>query len=72
MMWAASDSGGLTMIRTRFCELFDIEAPVLQAPIWPAASPELVAAVSGAGGLGSIAAVFGSADDVRRSAIPVR
>ena len=53
------------MLRTRFCELFDIEAPILQAPIWPAASPELVAAVSEAGGLGSIGAVNGSADDVR-------
>jgi enoyl-[acyl-carrier protein] reductase II len=53
------------MLRTRFCELFEIEAPILQAPIWPAASPELVAAVSEAGGLGSIGAVNGSAEDVR-------
>jgi NAD(P)H-dependent flavin oxidoreductase YrpB (nitropropane dioxygenase family) len=37
------------MLRTRFCELFEIEAPVLQAAIWPATAPELVAAVSGAG-----------------------
>jgi nitronate monooxygenase/enoyl-[acyl-carrier protein] reductase II len=53
------------MLRTRFCELFEIEAPLLQAAIWPATSPELVAAVSEAGALGSIGAVFGSADDVR-------
>jgi enoyl-[acyl-carrier protein] reductase II len=53
------------MLRTRFCELFDIEAPLLQAAIWPATVPELVAAVSEAGGLGSIGAVFGSADLVR-------
>ncbi len=53
------------MLRTRFCELFDIEAPVVQAAIWPATTPELVAAVSEAGGLGSVAAVFGSAAHVR-------
>jgi enoyl-[acyl-carrier protein] reductase II len=53
------------VLRTRFCELFNIEAPILQAAIWPAAAPELVAAVSHAGGLGSIGAVFGSAEHVR-------
>jgi enoyl-[acyl-carrier protein] reductase II len=52
------------MLRTRFCELFDIEAPILQAAIWPATAPELVAAVSEAGGLGSIGAIFGSSDQV--------
>jgi enoyl-[acyl-carrier protein] reductase II len=55
----------VTLLRTRFCELFDIEAPILQAAIWPATAPELVAAVSNAGGLGSIGAVFGSAEHVR-------
>jgi len=55
----------VTVLRTRFCELFDIEAPILQAAIWPATAPELVAAVSNAGGLGSIGAVFGSAAQVR-------
>ena len=53
------------MLRTRFCELFDIEAPILQVAIWPATAPELVAAVSNAGGLGSVGAVFGRADHVR-------
>jgi nitronate monooxygenase/enoyl-[acyl-carrier protein] reductase II len=52
------------MLRTRFCELFDVEAPILQAAIWPATAPELVAAVSEAGALGSIGAVFGSAERV--------
>jgi enoyl-[acyl-carrier protein] reductase II len=46
------------VLRTPFCELFDIEAPILQAAIWPATSPELVAAVSEAGALGTIAAIF--------------
>jgi enoyl-[acyl-carrier protein] reductase II len=53
------------MLRTSFSELFEIEAPILQAAIWPATSPELVAAVSEAGGLGSIGSVNMSADDVR-------
>ena len=60
------------MLRTRFCELFEIDAPVLQAAIWPATSVELVAAVSNAGGLGSIGAVFGSAEHVRRQIDRVR
>jgi enoyl-[acyl-carrier protein] reductase II len=46
------------VLRTPFCELFDIEAPILQAAIWPATSPELVAAVSEVGALGTIAAIF--------------
>jgi enoyl-[acyl-carrier protein] reductase II len=60
------------MLRTRFCELFDIEAPLLQAAIWPATAPELVAAVSEAGGLGSIGAIFGSADQVSAQIRQVR
>jgi enoyl-[acyl-carrier protein] reductase II len=49
-------------LRTPFCELLGIEAPILQAPIWPAASPALVAAVCEAGAIGSLAAVFTPAD----------
>ena len=60
------------MLRTRFCELFGIEVPLLQAAIWPAASPELVAAVCEAGALGSVAAVFGSAHHVRSQIDRVR
>lgn len=60
------------MLHTRFCELFDIEAPILQAAIWPATAPELVAAVSEAGGLGSIGAIFGSADQVTAQMQEVR
>src|SRR4029453_5318807 len=36
--------------------------PVLQAAIWPGTSPELVAAVSEAGAIGTIAGIFGTAD----------
>lgn len=60
------------MLHTRFCELFDIEVPLLQAAIWPATAPELVAAVSDAGALGSLGAVFGSADRVRQQMERVR
>ena len=60
------------MLRTRFCELFDVAAPVLQAAIWPATAPELVAAVSEAGALGSLGAVFGSAEQVRAEIEQVR
>src|SRR5262245_33329511 len=60
------------MLRTRFCELFGVEHPIVQGPIWPAASPELAGAVCNAGGLGSIAAVFGSAARVREHVERVR
>jgi enoyl-[acyl-carrier protein] reductase II len=60
------------MIRTRFCELFGIDAPILQAAIWPATAPVLVAAVSEAGGLGSIGAIFSSAAELREQIERVR
>lgn len=52
------------MIHTPLCELLEIEVPVIQAPIWPATSPELVAAVGEAGAIGSIGAVFESAESI--------
>jgi enoyl-[acyl-carrier protein] reductase II len=52
------------VLRTRFCELFEIDAPILQAAIWPATSPELVAAVSEAGALGTIAGIFGTRESL--------
>jgi nitronate monooxygenase/enoyl-[acyl-carrier protein] reductase II len=53
------------MLRTRFCELLGLEVPILQAAIWPATSPGLVAAVAEAGALGSLGAIFADADDIR-------
>ena len=41
------------MLRTRLCELFGIEYPIIQAGMGVFTSAELVAAVSNAGGLGS-------------------
>lgn len=60
------------MLRTPFCELFDLDAPILQAAIWPATSPELVAAVSNAGALGTVAGIFSSADGLRAQIDRVR
>lgn len=40
---------------TPFCRLLGMTAPVVQAPIGSAATPELVAAVANAGGLGMLA-----------------
>ncbi len=51
-------------MRTRLCDLLGVEVPIIQAAIWPATTPELVAAVNAAGAIGSLGAVFGSADTV--------
>ena len=53
------------MLRTPVCDLLGMEVPIMQAAIWPATAPELVAAVSEAGGLGSIGAVFESAESIQ-------
>jgi enoyl-[acyl-carrier protein] reductase II len=60
------------MLRTPVCDVLGIEVPVMQAAIWPATAPELVAAVSEAGGLGSIGSVFESAESVQRQIARVR
>lgn len=65
-------SGRRAVLRTPVCNLLGIEAPVMQAAIWPATAPALVAAVSEAGGLGSIGSVFESAESVERQISRVR
>ncbi len=62
------------MIRTRLCDLLGIEFPIIQGPLggpWNV-SPSLVAAVSKAGGLGSVATTFRSPAEVRREIGEVR
>lgn len=54
------------MLSTHVYEVLGNEAPVMQAAIWPATSPEQVAAVSNTGGLGSLGGVFEPAEIVRR------
>lgn len=60
------------MLRTPVCDLLGVEVPIVQAAIWPATSPELVAAVCEAGGLGSIGAVFEGPESVQRQVGRVR
>src|SRR5215203_1604184 len=64
--------GRRAMLRTPVCDLLGMKVPIMQAAIWPATAPELVAAVSDAGGLGSIGAVFESAESVKRQKARVR
>jgi enoyl-[acyl-carrier protein] reductase II len=54
------------MLHTTLCDLFGIELPIIQAPIAPYTSAQLVAAVSNAGGLGSIGTALQSIDDVKK------
>ncbi len=44
------------MLHTKVCDLLNIEYPIIQAGMGPFTSPELVAAVSNAGGLGILGA----------------
>lgn len=60
------------MVRTPFCDLLRIDHPMVQAAIWPATSPELVAAVSNAGGLDSIGAISTPAAALARQIARVR
>ena len=71
-MRTRNTTAAVIMLHSRFCDLFEIESPVLQAAIWPATAPALVAAVSEAGGLGSIGAVFESAQQLREQMGRVR
>ncbi len=58
-------------LSTPLCDLLGIEVPIVQAPIGSATSPELAGAVSGAGGLGTLALTWtgpdGCADKIRRT-----
>jgi enoyl-[acyl-carrier protein] reductase II len=67
-----SKEGESHVAHTTICDLLGIEVPVMQAAIWPATAPRLVAAVSEAGGLGSIGSVFEPAESVERQIARVR
>jgi enoyl-[acyl-carrier protein] reductase II len=54
------------MIKTPLCEMLGIEHPILQGGMAWAATAELAAAVSNAGGLGIVGAGDAPPDDVRR------
>jgi NAD(P)H-dependent flavin oxidoreductase YrpB (nitropropane dioxygenase family) len=59
-------------VRTPLCDRLGIELPIAQAPVGSAAAPELVAAVSAAGGLGILALTWQSPAQARRSIRRVR
>jgi nitronate monooxygenase/enoyl-[acyl-carrier protein] reductase II len=52
------------MLRTPLCDLLGIEFPIIQAGMGEHTSAELVAAVSNAGGLGSLGCSMRSVDDI--------
>src|SRR5262245_928768 len=60
-------------MRTPLCDALGIEQPILSAPMGPDLSgPELVAAVSGAGGLGVLQAQFAAPEELRAQIRAIR
>jgi enoyl-[acyl-carrier protein] reductase II len=60
------------MLHTQICELLGIDYPIIQAGMGPFTSAELVAAVSNAGGLGSLGAGARSTQDFINQATKTR
>src|SRR6266852_3652419 len=60
------------MLRTRICELLGIEHPIVLGGMGSGTSPQLVAAVSAAGGLGVLGATRQSAEELARDADAIR
>lgn len=53
-------------MKTSACVRLGIDLPIVQAPMGAATNPVLAAAVSNAGGLGTVALSWGSPDEVRK------
>jgi NAD(P)H-dependent flavin oxidoreductase YrpB (nitropropane dioxygenase family) len=60
------------MIRTPICDLLDIEHPIALGGMGSATSPELVAAVSHAGGLGALGCHYQTPEQVRERVVAIR
>lgn len=60
------------MLRTPLCDLLEIDVPVIQASIGPWTSVELSAAVSNAGGLGSLGAAVQPLERIREQIAQMR
>ena len=60
------------MLRTRICALLGIEHPIVLGGMGGATSPELVAAVSTAGGLGVLGATRQNPEELARDAAAIR
>ena len=52
-------------MRTPFCDLLGVDVPIVQAPFGPWEQVDLAAAVSNAGGLGSVGTAVRSVDELR-------
>ena len=59
-------------LHTPVCDVLGIELPILQAGMGSYTTPELVAAVSNAGGLGIIGAITRTPDELRKEVAAVR
>ena len=57
---------------SRLCDLLKIEHPIIQAPMAGSATPALAAAVSNAGGLGSLGCASMSAEDLSQAVQDLR
>ena len=62
----------MTRLQTPVCDLLGIQLPIFQAGMSSYTTPELVAAVSNAGGLGIIGGLFRKPDDLREEIRKVR
>ena len=60
------------MIRTPVCDLLDIEHPIALGGMGSVYSPDLVAAVSSAGGLGAMGCHYMRPDQIRTGTAAVR
>jgi len=60
------------VLRTKLCELFGIDYPILQSGMRDVAGPDLAAAVSNAGGLGILAGLLLTADQLRKAIADIR
>ena len=61
-----------TTASDEFCSRFGLRYPIVQAPMAGVTTPELVAAVAGAGGLGSLGAAYLSPQALREQLLAVR
>jgi NAD(P)H-dependent flavin oxidoreductase YrpB (nitropropane dioxygenase family) len=62
----------MSRLQTPVCDLLGIQIPIVQAGMSTYTTPELVAAVSNAGGLGIIGGLFRDADELRDEILKVR
>ncbi len=63
---------GRPVLRTRLCDILDIEYPIILAGMGGVASAELVAAVSEAGGLGVLGAATMTPEDIEQQVRRIR